>query len=228
MACGEGHGRASRVRTWVGILAVATGALLAGDPAHRTHTMLEWAVKWWPWGLLALASVNLLRSIVPAGSFVGPLVLGAIAVAGLGFTHGLNAHLARDLLAPTVLAVAGATLVLSAARSERRTSWTRLLATGAIVVPPTTGHLLTVRAVLGELRADLRQLEESVEVNVTAIAGHIRLTVPRTSEVRVHAPGALLTRVTRPDSRPDEPVGPEVEFTIHVLGVCGAVSIARV
>lgn len=227
MTSTKGGGRASRVRIWVGILAVATGALLAGDPATRTQATLSWAARWWPWALLALASVNLLRSAVPAGSLIGPVTLGAVAVVGLAVTHGLDGHIARDLLAPTLLVVAGTALVLSAVGSGHRSNWTRLLATGAVIVPAGTGPLLTARAVLGELRADLRQLENDVEVNVTAVAGHVHLIVPPTSTVHVHTLGALLTRVTPPDSRPDESTPPEGAFTIHVLGICGAVSIAR-
>ncbi|MCL8011772.1 hypothetical protein [Streptomyces sp. AS02] len=227
MAAGKEGGRASRVRIWVGILAVGTGALLAGDPAHRAHATLEWAARWWPWALLALASVNLLRSAVPAGSLIGPLFLGAVGLFGLIVSHGLDERLARDLLAPVLLAMAGAALVLSGAHCGRRTSWTRLLATGDVVVPAGTVPPLTVRAVLGELRADLRQLEDDVEVNVTAIAGHVRLTVPRTGEVRVHTPGALLTKVALPESPPEELPRHEGEFTVHVLGLCGSVSISR-
>ncbi|MGW6736172.1 hypothetical protein [Streptomyces sp. NPDC055013] len=232
MAYGEEGGRAPRARIWAGILAVAAGALLVGDPVHRAHAVLERTVSWWPWVLLGLASLNLLRSAVPVGSLIGPLTLGAVAVVGLAASHGLEGRTARDLLAPTLLAVAGAALVLSAtARFGDRTSWTRLLATGAVVVPARSGPTLTVRVVLGELRVDLGRLEGAVEVNVTAIAGHVRLTVPRTGEVRVHTAGALLTRVALPDgpssSPPAELPCQEGEFDVHVLGLCGAVSVSR-
>lgn len=227
MAQGEGGERAARARIWVGILAVATGALLLGDPARRAHAALDWTAQWWPWVLLGLASLNLLRSAVPAGSLIGPLTLGGVAVVGLAVSHGLGSHLTRDLLAPALLSVAGATAVLSATRTVHSTSWTRLLSTGDVVVPVGMDRPVTVRAVLGELRADLRQLEGEVEVNVTAVAGRVHLTVPPTSEVHVHMPGALLTRVAAPCSPAAEPPRSGAEFTVHVLGVLGAVSIVR-
>ncbi|MGK3941376.1 hypothetical protein ABK046_23430 [Streptomyces caeruleatus] len=61
-----------------------------------------------------------------------------------------------------------------------------------------------------------------------AIAGHVRLTIPRTSAVYVNAEGTLLTRVPPPSSEFGQQPRSERKFTIHVLGVCGAVSIARV
>ncbi|MFF7565392.1 hypothetical protein ACFZB4_36195 [Streptomyces pseudovenezuelae] len=134
----------------------------------------------------------------------------------------------HDQLTPALLMAIGAALVLSPARFNYRTSWTRLLTTGDVVVSPSASRLFTLRAVLGELRADLREVQGQVEVNVTAIAGHVRLTVPRKSAVRVNAQGALLTRVPPPSAEAGQQPHSEKEFTIHVLGVCGAVSIARV
>ena len=228
MAQGEKGGRASRVRIWVGLFAVAGGALLVGDPAQRGETALELVGRWWPWTLLALAGLNLLRSAVPVGSLIGPLALGAVGVVGLVAVHGLQAHLVRDQVAPALLVATGAALVLSSDRMGLRTSWTRLLATGDVVVPPSVRCPVTLRAVLGELRADLGEVRGQVEVNVTAIAGHVRLTVPRASTVQVNAQGALLTRLPTPPSEFTRRPHSEGEFTIHVLGVCGAVSISRV
>lgn len=228
MADGGRDGRTARARIWLGLFALATGALLVGDPARRARESLLWLADWWPWVLLALALVNLLRSAVPTESLIGPLMLAGGAAAGLLSTRGFDRHLAQDLLAPAVLALTGAFLVLSATRSPRTNSWTRLLATGDAVVPAGVPGPLTVRALFGELRADLRQLGQTsaVAVNVTAVAGHVRLTVPRDSAVTVRTTGALLTRVTAP--APAAAPGPtDHKVVIHVLGVCGAVSITR-
>lgn len=228
MAQGERGGRASQVRIWAGLAAVAIGSLLVGDATQRGAAAVELAGRWWPWALLALACVNLLRSAVPVGSLIGPLVLGAVGVIGLVAFHGADGRLVRDQLAPALLMATGAALVLSPSRGGHRTSWTRLLATGDVVVSPSASRLYTLRAVLGELRADLCEAQGEVEVNVTAIAGHVRLTIPRTSAVYVNAEGTLLTRVPPPSSEFGQQPRSERKFTIHVLGVCGAVSIARV
>ncbi|MDH6452407.1 MULTISPECIES: hypothetical protein [unclassified Streptomyces] len=222
-------GSTTRARIWIGLLALATGALLVGDPVRRTHDTLLWLNEWWPWVLLALALVNLVRSAVPTESLIGPLVLVGAAAAGLMSARGFDRHLAQDLLAPAALALTGAFLVLTATSSPRTNSWTRLLATGAAVVPAGVPGPLTVRAIFGELRADLSQLGSmptAVAVHVTAVAGHVRLTVPQDIAVTVRTTGALLTRVavTPPavaSGSTDE------ELMIHVLGICGAVSVVR-
>ncbi len=227
MAEGRGGGRTTRTRTWIGLSAVAVGALLAGDPGRRAHAALEWATTWWPWLLLALASLNLLRSAVPTGSLIGPLLLAGIASAALVAAHGAGRRLVQDLL-PVVLALGGAALVLSATAHGPATRWTRVLTTGVVVIPQDAGDVLTVRAVLGELRADLRHLDgaSAVNVNVTALAGHVRLVVPRDSRITVHTAGTLLTRVTAPEPGNSDP-RESGTFVIHVLGVCGAVHVVR-
>jgi phosphoribosylpyrophosphate synthetase len=104
-----------------------------------------------------------------------------------------------------------------------------LLASGAVVISSDADGPLTVRAVLGELRADLRHLgkETEVNVNVTALAGYVRLTVPLHSDVIVHTPGTILTRVTVQEPGQVEIPLRTRDYTVHVLGVCGAVSIVR-
>ncbi|MHC5907278.1 hypothetical protein ACVNF4_25800 [Streptomyces sp. S6] len=223
----RGGGGAARARLWVGLLGIAAGALLVGDPAHRARAAVEWAAAWWPWLLLALASVNLLRAAVPSNSLIGPLLLIAIALTGFVNSAGLDRHLVQNLLLPVALALAGMSLVLSTVRSEPGSRWTRFLTTGEVVVPADAGELLSVRAVLGELRADLRHLgpEPTVSVNVTALAGHVRLAVPQGHEITVHTLGTVLTRVTTPKPGSGDPG--QGQLVVHVLGVCGAVSVVR-
>lgn len=225
MTDGDERGRrASRARTWIGVAALAAGCYTVGDTADRARDAVEVAAAWWPWALLGLAALNILRSAVVTDALIGPLVLGAVALAGLA--AGLSGETVRDVIVPTGLAVIGAALVVSVGRDDRTTQWSGVLSTGRVLVPADAGTLLTVRAVLGELRADLTIVAaERVTVHVTAVAGHVRLTVPRVCPVQVHRTGAALTRVH--DSGPQPPLE-KGGLTVHVLGLCGAVSIVRV
>ncbi|MFF7469610.1 hypothetical protein [Streptomyces sp. NPDC008092] len=210
-------------------MAVALGCYALGDTADRIRAAVAFAERWWPWALLGLALVNLVRSAVSAEALIGPLALGGIALAGLVLARKVDGRALEDWI-PVGLALAGIGLVLSAAPDTSTTRWSRVLSTGRITVPADAGPLLTVRAVLGDLRADLTRLEDGAgrtTVHVTAVGGHVRLIVPKERPVSVHRTGAALTRLTDGgDNAPWTPGG-KARLTVHVLGLCGAVSIVR-
>ncbi|MET7776000.1 MULTISPECIES: hypothetical protein [Streptomyces] len=216
------------------MIALAVGCFLVGDTMHRARVALDAMAEWWPWTLLALALFNLLRSAVSVDSLIGPAVLAVAALCGLALSRGLDARAVQNLAVPLALAGSGAVLLVTAGERDRRTRWTRFLSTGRVQVPAQGSELLVFRAVCGELRADLRALRSGgpAAVHVTAVAGHVRLIVPRSWQVRVHASGALLTRVTE-IGRSDEKLaaapgfGEEHEVALHLLGVCGAISIVH-
>lgn len=235
----DGGGRrrtAARSRIWTGVITLAVGCFLVGDTVRRGRAVLDAVAEWWPWALLALALFNLLRSAVSLDSLIGPAVLGSAALCGLALSRGLDTRTVQDLMIPLALAGCGAVLLVTAGGDGRRTRWTRFLSTGRIHVPAKSGELLVFRAVCGELRADLRaaRTDGPRTVHITAVAGHVHLIVPVSWQVKVHASGALLTRVTE-NGRQDERLatGPvpasekEHEMALHLLGVCGAVSIAH-
>ncbi|MFF1678250.1 hypothetical protein ACFVYG_19700 [Streptomyces sp. NPDC058256] len=222
---GDGReGRTSRTRMWGGVLALAVGSYIAGDAAHRLHAAAAIAADWWPWALLGLAALNLLRSALPVGSLIGPLLLAAVALGGLAASGGVAHETLADRVVPCALALMGAALVLSAGRAA---GTTRVLSTGRVDIRNSPSGPLALRAVIGELRADLSETGHAgVVLHVTAIGGHVRLTVPRDALVRIHDTGAVLTRIrAAPEVRPAE--SGQV-FDIHVLGVCGAVSVVGV
>ncbi|MEV5849342.1 hypothetical protein AB0M32_46020 [Streptomyces sp. NPDC051985] len=206
------------------------GCYALGDTTDRIRAAADIAGRWWPWALLGLALVNLLRSAVSAESLIGPLTLGAVAAGGLLLSRKGGGWAFADWVLPVVLALAGACLVLTDAPRTPTTRWSRVLSTGRVVVPPDSGPLLTLRAVLGDLRADLTRLESGAErttVHVTAVGGHVRLVVPREQPISVHRSGAALTRLTHTDDHALGIPGGKDRLTVHVLGLCGAVSIVR-
>ncbi|WP_329545876.1 hypothetical protein OG548_16740 [Streptomyces sp. NBC_01356] len=215
-------------------MAVATGSFLAGDALPRTHTALELAAKFWPWALLSLAALNLLRSVVSPGSLIGPGILGAVACTALAFSHGVTTHAMVNMVAPIALVLVGVGLLHSAFPKMDRGRWTSFLTTrrarAPVEVGARTAHpLLVARALAGELRVDLTGSCTHGEaiMHATALLGHIRLYVPRTWSVKVHTTGAVLTRVTETGPRLQTDPGIPAHVVLHVLGACGAVTIVR-
>lgn len=231
MVDGGGRGRtAARSRIWAGLTALALGCFLVGDTVHRARTALDAVAEWWPWALLALALFNLLRSAVPMDSLTGPAVLAFVALCGLALSRGLDARAVQNLAVPLALAGSGAVLLVTAGTSGTNSRWTGFLATRRVHVPVESGELLVFRALCGELRADLTALSTDgpTTFHITAVAGHVHLIVPRSWRVRVHASGALLTRVNETGPRNEDPKSAaRHEVACHLLGVCGSVSITH-
>ncbi|WP_405821373.1 hypothetical protein OG241_35875 [Streptomyces sp. NBC_01390] len=206
--------------------------------------------EWWPWALLALAGFNLLRSAVSVNSLIGPALLAGAALCGLALSRGLDTQAVQNLGVPLALAGSGIVLLLTARERDRRTRWTRVLSTGKAQVSVNSGELVILRALGGELAARfdaMRTPGDSTAVHVTVVAGHVRITVPQAWQVRVHASGTLLTRITEtgrqdkniatgpvagvrttPESGAAQETPPRHEVILHLLSVCGAISIVYV
>ncbi|MFF3461227.1 hypothetical protein [Streptomyces sp. NPDC002619] len=226
MTDGEGGGGVSRAKTWLGIAALAAGCYTVGDASDRARAAFDVLIAWWPWALLGLAAMNIVRSAVPAETLLGPLSLAVLGVVGLTLSHDISTSTVRNVVGPSVLVLAGIALILAGAGTGPTTRWSGVLSSGQVVVRASAGRPLTVRAVLGNLRADLTQIvhEDHITVHITAFAGHVRLTVPTDATVAVHTTGAAFTRVT--GILPQD-TGGRRRFTLHVLGLCGALTIVR-
>lgn len=225
--------RGQRSRVWLGLAALTVGSFILGDSAHRVRAASDWLSAWWPWLLLALAVLNLLRAAITPSSLIAPGLLAASAVGGLAAAHSISTRTLTDFVAPTALLLAGLALLLSSHETESH-RWTRVLATGRIrsvdgLGSRTDTSLVVLRAIVGELHADLTGsfLDGSLTVHVTAVAGHVHLTVPRDWPVTVRTAGTVLTRVsdTGPPSRTDVDTAREVG--LHLLGLVGAFSLVR-
>jgi hypothetical protein len=206
---------------------VVVGMFLVGDTARRLDLAWTLVVQWWPWALLGLAAVNLVRSFLRLESLLAPGLLAAVAVVVIAMRQGVAGLVVIDYLVPAVLVVIGAALLLSIS-SRGGLSWTRVLMTGTVDAPAAVTGVLRPRVILGELRANLAVVEpgdRTVTMNVTAIFGHVRIEVPRDWKVELHAEGSLLTSVR--DRRPN-PAHAVATLRLHVLGIGGVVTIKRV
>ncbi|MEU4092761.1 hypothetical protein [Streptomyces sp. NPDC026673] len=225
--------RGHRPSPWLGLCALALGSFAAGDTMHRVRAAAEWAVTWWPWLLLVLALLNLVRSFVAVNSLIAPGILAAIALAGLASGHAVSGRVLVNIVLPVSLVLVGVVMLRPFGGAEDA-RWTRFLATGRVDGPGAIGDRtrhprLELRAVAGEIRADLTgsALDGDVTVHITAIAGHVHLTVPRNWPVTVRTTGMVFTRVT--DSGPRDAIdGDSGGVGLHLLGLGGAVSLVRV
>ncbi|WP_043677135.1 LiaF transmembrane domain-containing protein [Streptomyces xylophagus] len=222
-----------RSRLWLGLAVLIVGSFALGDSTHRVRAAADWLSSWWPWLLLALALLNLLRSAITPGSLIAPGLLAALALGGLAAAHGISARNLADFVAPAALIVVGLALVLSSHETESH-QWTRVLATGRVRTADGLGSRtdtsqVVLRAIAGELRADLTDsfLDGSLTVQVTAVAGHVHLTVPRDWPVTVRTAGTVLTRVSDTGPRAGTDADTAREVGLHLLGLAGAFSLVR-
>jgi hypothetical protein len=230
---GTGVGRGHRSRMWFGLTALATGCFTIGDGVHRIRGAADWAATWWPWLLLALALLNLLRTVIGVSSLIAPGLLAVVAVSGLALAHGISGRTLANLIIPAALVLVGLALLFPF-RTAHRHQWTRVLATGRVRTTDTVGSRtenpqVVLRAIAGELRADLTGsfLDGSLTVQVTAVGGHVHLTVPRGWLVTIRSAGTVLTRVTDTGPRDTATKAADDEVGLHLLGLCGAVSLVR-
>ncbi|WP_038515086.1 hypothetical protein [Amycolatopsis japonica] len=210
-----------KTRIWIGLPLAVVGAYLIGDGPGRLRLAWDLIGSWWPWALAGLAAVNLLRSLLRTGSLLAPGILAFAAMTALAFREGVAARPLVDVIIPAVIVLTGMTLLLSAG-SGLTASWTRFLVSGRVIasVPPPDG--VRPRAILGELKADLSPMATPPEeLRVTAIFGHVHLTIPATWQLDLRSGGTVLTPVRGPIG-----TGP-LEVRLSVLGFCGLVDVVR-
>ena len=225
---GNDSNRDTRFRLWLGIAAVGIGSFIAGDASHRLNVALDAVIAWWPWALLGLAAVNLLRSLIQPESLYGPALPAAIGLLGIGIAHAVAGSTALDVLFPAACVRLGGLLLLSVGARDRQ-RMTRILTTGWAqgpkeILDDTTLHM---RAIAGELHVDLRPslLEADLQAEITAICGHVSIDIPRNWTVTTDPPGMLLTRIV--DNGPRHEQDEDYRLNVRILGFCGAVTINR-
>ncbi|MBB6547046.1 hypothetical protein HD593_001841 [Nonomuraea rubra] len=235
MACVIDISRRRRhLKALFGLLSITFGCLLAWLSIHNRMLPVEsWAAVTWPWTLLTLATVNFARSALKAGSLIGPGLLASTACGALVTGVGVS----RSPLTIVVLACAAiltGVVLIRSSRSRSQAGWTRVMTTGRVRAPVAVGQhtphpRLTLRAIAGEVRADFggSNLDGSLAVWVTAISGHVHLTVPRTWPVVVRSAGIALTRVTDTHNPRDTHAEDAHSLGLHLLGLCAAITLVR-
>ncbi|MGW0811366.1 hypothetical protein [Nonomuraea sp. NPDC002799] len=228
-------GKGCRPKIWLGLLAIAFGSIVAWHTSHDgTSAITNWAAVAWPWLLLTLAVTNFLRSAIKIGSLIGPGLLASTAGGGLAAGAGAD-HSTLAIVVFSVLSILTGTVLLRSSGKTSEAGWTRGMITGCVKAAEAVGNRtphprLTLRALAGEIRADFgsSRLEGPLTVRVTAIAGHVHLTVPRNWPVVVMSTGTVLTRITDTGNLNDIDVDGAYSLRLHLLGLCGAVSLVRI
>lgn len=220
--------RELRARIWIGLPLIAVGAFLVGDTARRLSLAWTFAGRYWPWILMGLACVNLIRSLFHMESLLAPGLLGVVALTALALRSEVALSVVLDWLLPLLIILAGVSLLSSVGARVRR-SLTRVLSTGRVHLEGGLPNLLRPRAVLGDIKVDLTNADEvgkTVEVEITAVFGWVRLVVPRTWHVELGGQGVLLSHVSSRGARA-EPKDGAPTLSLHVMGFCGFVSVDR-
>lgn len=215
MACAGSRTR----QKWLSVLLISAGAFLAWYALHGDD---RWVAAGWPWLLLAMAVVNLARSALTFGSLIAPSVLTAAACGGL--------MIKADAASVPAMLIIACLIVLGGLGLLRPGAWTRIMVTGRVRVSAPPVRLVVLRAVAGELRADFTHaaLGNTLTVRVTALAGHVHITVPRSWPVMVLSAGTALTRFTDTGGTEEVSSGSTGYLALHLLGLGGAISLVRV
>ncbi|MFC0541094.1 hypothetical protein [Kutzneria chonburiensis] len=222
--------RERRARVWLGGLLLLSGGFFFGDTLHRLDTVWVMLAQWWPWALIVLAVVNLARSFLRVESLLAPGLLVLVAVVFLAVRQGIEAGMVINFAVPLVAILGGLTLLVSVGSAAGR-SWTRILVTGRVEAVGPVTRTLRPRAVLGEVRVDLRGCPGRADggpivVHPTVLFGHVRLDVPKHWVLTMKRDGALLTQIRDPGTNPSE-ADRTVELEIFALGFAGVISVAR-
>jgi hypothetical protein len=221
------------MRAWVyaygaGLLAVVAIALAAYD---RIIT--------WTWGdviricplvLLALAVVNVLRSVMPPGSLIGPTLLGAGAAATFLYRGRPSTWPNSDQIAVAVLSVAALILLHRACEGRGRIWAVFWVSRRRLTIAP--NHVV-VTSLLGVAAVDFTRLAPAVagvptEILCIVLGGRVELTIPDTW--RINAATDVVARWIEVSDRGPMPERGAVTaiVTIRLIGVGGGIGLARV
>ncbi|WP_434442206.1 hypothetical protein [Lentzea sp. E54] len=220
--------RELRARIWFGLPLIAAGAFLVGDAAQRLVSAWNFVGRYWPWLLLGLACLNLIRSLFRVESLLAPGLVAVVALTALALRSEVASSMILDWVLPVLIIVVGTTLLWSVGARVRR-SWTRVLSTGRVAAPEELPKRLRPRAIVGEIEVDFRAArsgEMDVDLEVTAVFGWVRIVVPRAWQVELGHQGVLLSKIV--DRAAGEQGDPrERKLLLHVMGFCGIVSVSR-
>ena len=209
-----------------GVVLVALGGfLLLERPADRLHVATIALSRSWPYLLLALAAVNLTRTIVPHGRWIAPTVLGVLGGTGLLLRSSLDLHtLGAHLLAPALL-VAGAAVIGAGHARAHPGRWVAALVTRTATAEGSNGDHLLATAFLAELRLDLTQLtwQPATTLRASVVLGRLHLLLPQDLALDL-VDGGFLVHLNESGTRR---VAGAPTATITIQGALGRVDVIR-
>lgn len=184
-------------------------------------------LAWWPWALLGLALLIVVRSTLRLESVFVPGLIASIGGLGLAVKYGLTAKVLVDVLVPASL-VGGGIALLFAKTGKTPQSWTKFLWSGRVYAPEAAREPLRPRVFLGDIRVDMttvRPEELDVTIDATMVLGHIHFDIPKDWFVTLKD-STLASRIL--DKRRNGNEGDSTLLVLNVLGFGGIVTIARV
>jgi hypothetical protein len=220
------------MRLWAGLVILGAGSYLIGGVDKRLELAAGLLRSWWPWALLALAAINLGRTIVRSESLIAPGLIALAAIIGLLARRPEAVSNIINLAIPGALILIGTLLALSygCRRSDR---WVRVLTSARVHIHDQIPQEITVWAIAGELRLDFAgaglDTTQEVTIAVKVILGHVHLDVPRNWPIHLPADPRsdrlVLTKIKDIGVR-DQQEG-DHGATLHLTGFCGAVTLLR-
>ncbi len=220
------------MRLWAGLVILGAGSYLIGGVDKRLELAAGLLRNWWPWALLALAAINLGRTIVRPESLVAPSLIALAAMIGLVVGRPEAVSTITNLAIPGALILIGAALALSCdcRRSDR---WVRVLTSARVHIHDQVPQEITIWAIAGELRLDLTgaglDTTQEVTIVVNVILGHVHLDIPRNWPIHLPADPRsdrlVLTRIKDIGVRTQQEGNHGA--TLHLFGFCGAVTLLR-
>lgn len=220
-----------RVRLWAGLAILGAGSYLIGGADQRLELAGSLLRNWWPWILLALAAINLGRTILRATSLVAPSLIAIVALIGLLMRRsGISSNI-ENFYIPGALVVAGALLALSYGDS-RSNRWVRVLTSARVRIHDQLPPEITAWAIAGELRLDLAGASldtQEVTIAIKAILGHVHIDIPRSWPTHLPADPRsdhlILTKIEDIGVRSQQDGDHGV--TLRLSGFCGAITLLR-
>ncbi len=212
-------------KVWIGVAGLIAVSFFAFDPAGRFQVAWSKLSTAAPYLLVALATLNLLRSAVRStAALIGPAVLVLVAVA-LKFRSSVDFGNIGDLLLLIGLILAVALVVSALPQGLTRA---RVLWTGEARPPLRIEGRVYAIAILGELRLNLSRaaLAGRPTLIVLTLGGRVVVDIPREWSVVARPPQPTLLRIQERGRRdPAATGGPDIE--VRMIGAGGSLELQR-
>jgi hypothetical protein len=217
-----------RRRATVGLLLAIAGTLLLATTIDADQAFRNVA-RWWVYPVAALAVLNFARLALPQGSIPVPLFL--LMLAGLGFAVTTNRIDRGHLMAGggIILIMISFSLVFGIPSENTPRRLVGLFWVTRQSIAGRMPKYVKMTACLGAILVTFTNasLREDVDVEMTVVAGYIRLTVPSLWQIAVTSSAGAAFAIR------EEGVGPPPlddtmpRMRLHILGLGGTLAVCR-